>query len=59
MKMGLLSEILLSLPIGVIGALIAKYVHPSWDLKNLLLFGLMVFVVTVILAYLVGKYIKK
>jgi|WetSurMetagenome_2_1015567.scaffolds.fasta_scaffold180248_2 uncharacterized membrane protein YeaQ/YmgE (transglycosylase-associated protein family) len=59
MKRGLLSEILLSLPIGVIGALTAKYVHPSWNLKNLLLFGLMVFVVTAIIAYLVVKYIKK
>jgi predicted MFS family arabinose efflux permease len=57
--MTLLSEILLSLPIGVIGALIAKYVHPSWNLKNLLLFGLMVFAITVIIAYLAGKYIKK
>ena len=36
--------------IGIIGLMVAKYVHPSWTQNKLILFGLVVFVVTAIIA---------
>ena len=58
MEFGLKNKILLSLLVGVIAALIAKLVHPIWNLNHLLIFGLMVFAVTFVVAYLKGKLIK-
>jgi UDP-N-acetylmuramyl pentapeptide phosphotransferase/UDP-N-acetylglucosamine-1-phosphate transferase len=44
-----------SLFIGVVAAVIAKLVHPSWNLTQLLIFGLIVFAVTFILTLLIKK----
>ena len=48
-------NILLSLLIGVVATMIAKFVHPNWELNQLLIFGLVVFVITAILALSLGK----
>ncbi len=48
-------KIFLSLIIGIIGMMVAKYVHPGWTQNKLLIFGLIVFVVTAILAILIKK----
>jgi len=52
-------KLLLSLPIGVVAMGIAKLVHPNWSMNNLLIFGLMVFVVTFIISLLVKKNKQK
>ena len=44
-----------SLFIGVVAAVIAKLVHSSWNLTQLLIFGLIVFAVTFILTLLIKK----
>ena len=48
-------KIFLSLIIGIIGMIVAKVVHPGWTQNQLLIFGLVVFVVTAILALLLVK----
>jgi uncharacterized membrane protein YccC len=48
-------KMLLSLLIGLVGMGVAKLVHPSWSITNLLLFGLMVFAVTFVISLLVKK----
>jgi hypothetical protein len=48
-------RMLLSLPIGVVAMGIAKFVHPSWSITYLLLFGLLVFAVTFVISLLVKK----
>ena len=48
-------KIFLSLLIGVVAIGIAKLIHPSWNINHLLIFGLIVFVVTAILAILIKK----
>ena len=48
-------KMLLSLPIGVVAMGIAKLVHPSWSITQLLLFGLLVFAVTFVISLLVKK----
>ena len=52
-------KMLLSLLIGVVAMGIAKFVHPSWNINHLLIFGLIVFVVTAILAILIKKTKEK
>jgi hypothetical protein len=54
-KMTSTIKLLLSLPVGVVAAGIAKLVHPSWGITYLLLFGLMVFAVTFVISLLVKK----
>ena len=49
-------KMLLSLLIGVVAMGIAKLVHPSWNMTQLLIFGLMVFAVTFVISLLVKKY---
>jgi len=44
-----------SLFIGVMAVVIAKLVHSSWSLTQLLIFGLIVFAVTFILTLLIKK----
>jgi len=48
-------KMLYSLLIGVEAMGIAKLVHPSWNITQLLLFGLMVFAVTFVITLLVKK----
>jgi uncharacterized membrane protein YccC len=48
-------KMLLSLLIGVVAMGIAKLVHPSWSMINLLIFGLIVFTVTFIISLFVKK----
>ena len=48
-------KLLLSLLIGLIGLLVAIFVQAKWGINNLLLFGLMVFVVT----FIISLFIKK
>ncbi len=48
-------KIFLSLIIGIIGMIVAKVVHSGWTQNQLLIFGLVVFVVTAILALLLVK----
>ena len=48
-------KLLYSLLIGVIAMGIAKLVHPIWSINQLLIFGLIVFVVTFILTLLIKK----
>jgi len=52
-------KILLSLLIGVVAMGIAKLIHPSWNINHLLIFGLIVFVVTAILAIFIKKTKEK
>ena len=52
-------KMLLSLPIGVVAMGIAKLVHPSWNITQLLIFGLMVFAVTFVLTLLVKRKQRK
>lgn len=52
------TKLLYSLLIGVIAMGIAKLVHSSWNLTQLLIFGLVVFAVTFIIILIVEK-IKK
>jgi len=44
-----------SLLVGVIAGVIAKLVHSSWDLTQLLIFGAIVFVITFILTLLIKR----
>jgi uncharacterized membrane protein YccC len=44
-----------SLLVGVVAAVIAKLVHPNWNLTQLLIFWLIVFAVTFILTLLIKK----
>jgi hypothetical protein len=55
MKMSLTSKILYSLVVGVIATIIAKFVHPIWNLNQLIIFGLAVFIVTVIVIFIVAS----
>ena len=48
-------KLLYSLLIGIVALVIAKLVHPSWSLTQLLIFGLIVFAVTFILTLLIKK----
>jgi hypothetical protein len=48
-------KLLYSLLIGVVAMGIAKLVHSSWNLTQLLIFGLIVFAVTFILTLLIKK----
>jgi len=48
-------KLIFSLFIGVVAMVIAKLVHPSRDLTQLLIFGLIVFAVTFILTLLIKK----
>jgi len=48
-------KLFFSLLIGVVAIVIAKFVHSSWSLTQLLIFGLVVFVVTYVLALLIKK----
>ncbi len=48
-------KLLYSLFIGVVAAGIAKLVHSSWNLTQLLIFGLIVFAVTFILTLVIKK----
>ena len=52
-------KMFLSLLIGVVAMGIAKLIHPSWNINHLLIFGLIVFVVTAILAILIKKTREK
>jgi hypothetical protein len=54
-KMNNTIKLLYSLLIGVVAAVIAKLVHSSWNLTQLLIFGLIVFVVTFVLTLLIKK----
>ena len=54
-KYGIGLKIFLSLIIGVIGMIVAKYVHPDWNQNKLFIFGLIVFIVTAILAILLKR----
>jgi len=49
------TKMLFSLVIGVIAALVAKQVHPLWNLTQLFIFGLVVFVITFILTLVIKK----
>ena len=53
--MNITIKLLYSLFIGAVAAGIAKFVHSSWNLIQLLIFGLIVFAVTFILALLIKK----
>jgi membrane protein YdbS with pleckstrin-like domain len=44
-----------SLLVGVVAAVIAKFVHANWSLTNLFAFGLIVFLVTFILTLFIRK----
>ncbi len=48
-------KLLYSLLVGVVATVIAKLVHSSWNLTQLLIFGLIVFAVTFILTLLIKK----
>jgi uncharacterized membrane protein YccC len=48
-------KMLLSLLIGVVAMGIAKLIHPSWNITQLLIFGLIVFAVTFVISLLVKK----
>ena len=48
-------KFLFSLFIGTVATVIAKFVHSSWNLIQLLIFGLIVFAVTFILTLLIKK----
>lgn len=48
-------KLLYSLLIGVVATVVAKFVHSSWNLTQLLIFGLIVFAVTFILTLLIKK----
>lgn len=48
-------RILFSLLIGIIAAVIAKLVHSNWSINQLLIFGLIVFVVTGIFSLLIKR----
>ena len=48
-------KMLYSLLIGVVAMGIAKLVHPSWSINQLLIFGFIVFAVTFILTLLLKK----
>ena len=48
-------KLIYSLFIGVVAMVIAKFVHSSWSLTRLLIFGLIVFVVTFILTLLIKE----
>jgi len=48
-------KLLYSLLIGIVAVVIAKLVHSSWNLTQLLIFGLIVFAVTFILTLLIKK----
>ena len=48
-------KFLFSLFIGIVATVIAKFVHSSWNLIQLLIFGLIVLAVTFILTLLIKK----
>jgi hypothetical protein len=48
-------KLLYSLLIVIVAAVIAKFVHSSWSLTYLLIFGLIVFAVTFILTLSIKK----
>jgi hypothetical protein len=48
-------KLLYSLLIGVVATVIAKFVHPIWSITQLLIFGLIIFVVTFIIIFIVEK----
>jgi hypothetical protein len=48
-------KLLYSLLIGVVAGVIAKLVHSSWSLTQLLIFGLIVFGVTFVLTLLIKQ----
>lgn len=50
-----LIKLLYSLLIGILATGIAKLVHPIWNSIQLLIFGLIVFVVTFIIILLIKK----
>jgi hypothetical protein len=54
-KMNNTIKMLLSLPIGLVAAGVAKLVHPTWSITYLLIFGFIVFAVTFMLALLLKK----
>lgn len=54
-KMSNTIRILFSLFIGIVAMVIAKLVHSNWSLTQLMIFGLIVFVVTGILALLIKR----
>ena len=49
------NRILFSLLVGIVAMGIAKLVHPFWSITSLGIFGLVVFVVTGILALLIKR----
>ncbi len=53
--MNSITKFIYSLLIGVVAAVIAKFVHPVWSLTSLLIFGLIVFAVTFILTLLIRR----
>ncbi|MFH1649676.1 MAG: hypothetical protein ABIA93_03950 [Candidatus Woesearchaeota archaeon] len=55
MQVNSTTKMLLSLLIGMVAVGVAKLVHPSWNITQLLLFGLMVFAVTFVITLLVNK----
>jgi len=50
-----INKMLYSLLIGVVAMGIAKLVHPSWSINQLLTFGLIVFAVTFVLTLLITR----
>jgi len=48
-------KMLFSLLIGAVAMVIAKLVHPSWSITQLLIFGFVVFAVTFVISLLVKK----
>ena len=48
-------KLLYSLLIGMVAMGIAKLVHPIWSINSLLIFGLIVFVVTLVLTLLIKR----
>jgi uncharacterized membrane protein (DUF485 family) len=48
-------KMLFSLLIGMVAMGIAKFVHTSWSINKLLIFGLMVFAVTFVLSLLLKR----
>ena len=53
--MNILLNLLFSFFIGLVAMGISKLVHPDWKIGNLLLFGLLIFVVTFLISLLVKK----
>ena len=54
-KMNNTIKMLFSLFIGLVAAVIARFVHPNWSIIYLLIFGLIVFAVTFVLTIFIKR----